>query len=432
MHVEDQGDEKSLSSADSIADDDGFMVARQPVFDRSLQPWGTAVRFEQALSECDLLCDETTANILLEAHLPQRGPGHVHTLVAFPPQAILEGIPRVLWPQGIIVELPETAGLTPGMEEAVADLKHAGFGIAVSDFDNKRGCRGLNSLADLLVVQAGDGHNGAGLEDRIAAAHEFGAKVLVRGLTSWTPMLHARTANADMFQGFFFNRMNLRQSHKSVTATQLSRLRLLECLGKPDADFKALAHVIEADAALTYRLLLFLNSASFGLARQVMSIQQAIVLAGWQPLKKWLEIALLTDLSPTARHQELCYYAALRAGFLKRTARAAGLIQLQPQLSLLGLLSYIEPIMEMPPAQALAGVPLEDTLRQALCEQKGSLAPWLLLAQAMENADWPYAGRLAQSVGLKLTDLSRCHLESLAEADTLFRLLPAPQGASAA
>jgi len=424
--------DSSGAPATDAAEDDGFMVARQPVFDRGLQPWGTAVRFEQAKSECDLLCDETTANILLEAHLPQRGPGHAHTLVAFPPQAILEGIPKILWPQGIVVELPEAAGLTPGMEEAVLDLKQAGFGIAIADFENRHGCKGLLALGDLVVVQARLDKDGHGLDDRILEARSFGAKVLVRGLTSWTPMLQARTANADMFQGFFFNRMNLRQSVRSVTATQLSRLRLLECLSKTDADFKALAHVVEADAALTYRLLLFLNSASFGLARQVTSIQQAIVLAGWQPLKKWLEIALLTDLSPTPRHQELCYYAALRAGFLKRVARAANMLHLQPRLSLLGLLSFIEPIMEMPPAQALAGVPLEESLRQALCEQKGSLAPWLALAQAMENADWRYAGNLAQSVGLRLADLARCHLESHAEADTLFRLLPSPQGANAA
>lgn len=387
--------------------------------------------FAQPRKDGQLFSDETTANMLLEAYLPQRGPAHAQTLVSFPAASVLEGIPRVLWPQGIFVELDEDAGNMSGIPKAVAGLKEAGYGIAVADFRNTPSCRALNALADVLVLNAGD-TDGPSLEERIQAAHSFGAKSLVRGLASWNPMLQARAVNADMFQGFFFNNMNLRPSQKSVTATQLSRLRLLECLDKPDADFKALARVVEADAALTYRLLLFLNSASFGLARQVNSIQQAIVLAGWKPLKKWLEIVLLTDLSPTPRHQELCYYAAQRAGFLKRVAKAAGMELLMPRLSLLGLLSYIEPILEMPPAQALANVPVEDEIRLALCGKKSALSPWLALVQAMENGDWAYAGQLSNSVGLCTSDLSRCYLDSLAEADTLFRMLPAPQAAPAA
>lgn len=409
---------------------DGFVVSRQPVFDRSLQPWGTAISFAQPKSEGVLFSDETTASVLLEAHLPQRGAGH-STIVSFAAEAILEGIPRVIWPQGIAVELNEADCAEPGIVTAVTDLKQAGYGIAVAGFKNMTAFRALNSQADMFVIDAVDPGEGPSLEQRVEAAHEFRARALVRGLTGWAPMLQARSSNADLLQGFFFKEMNLRPSSKCITATQASRLRLLECLGKPDADFKALAQVVEADAALTYRLLLFLNSASFGLARQVTSIQQAIVLAGWQPLKKWLEIALLTDLSPSARHQELCYYAAQRAGFLKRVARAAGMEVLVPRLSLLGLLSYLEPIFEMPPAQVLSNIPVEDVIRRALCGEKSSLSSWLSLAQAMENADWVHAARLAKSAGLSLSDLSRCQLESFAEADTLFRLLPSPVAVSA-
>ncbi len=419
-------------AAEQQACEPGFMVTRQPVFDRGLQPWGTAMCFAQPKGDGLLFADETTANMLLEAYLPQRGPSHAQTIVYFPAAAVLEGMPRLLWPQGIVVEIDEAAGSTTGIPKAVSELKQAGYGIAVSSFRNAPSCRALNSLADIIICDALELEGGPSLQQRIQAVHEFGAKSLVRGLASWHPMLEARAINADMFQGFFFNKMNLRPSQRSVTATQLSRLRLLECLDKPDADFKALARVVEADAALTYRLLLFLNSASFGLARQVTSIQQAIVMAGWKPLKKWLEVVLLTDLSPTARHQELCYYAAQRAGFLKRVAKAADLEPLMPRLSLLGLLSYLEAILEMPPAQALSDVPVEDEIRLALCGQPSSLSPWLSMVRAMENANWSRAGELAVNIGLCLPDLSRCYLDSLTEADTLFRMLPAPHDQPAA
>jgi EAL and modified HD-GYP domain-containing signal transduction protein len=262
-------------------------------------------------------------------------------------------------------------------------------------------------------------------------ARQYGAKVQVRGLSNWNGMLLARAANADMFQGFFFSQMNLPPSGKSVTATQLSRLRLLACLDKPDADFMELAQIVEADAALTYRLLVFLNSASFGMRRKVDSIKQAIVLAGWAPLNKWLKFILIADLSPSPRHQELCYYAAQRADFLKRVAKTAGLERLVPTLSLLGLLSYIEAILEMPPAQALASVPVADVILHALCGKKSPLSPWLALVQAMENAEWDHAEQIGKSAKLSMAELARCYRESFAVADALFRYLPASQAAPA-
>lgn len=407
----------------------GFLVTRQPIFDRSLEPWGAAMRFSLSGNEAHLFCDETSANMLLEAYLPQRDASASRILIGFPEEAVLQDIPRLLWPEGVILEIEESAGLRLGIVRVVADLKQSGFGIAVSDFHNRPGCGGLNALAEIMVIDCPeDGDNAhENREERIQAAHGLGAKVLVRGLTSWNTMLQARMANADYFQGFFFNRMHLKPSSRLITATQVSRLRLLECLSQPDSDFKALARVVEADAALTYRLLLFLNSASFGLARKVTSIEQAIVLAGWQPLKKWLEIALLTDLSPSPRHQELCHYAAQRSIFLRRVAKSAGMERLSPSLSLLGLLSFIEPILEMPPEQALQNIPVSEAIRSALCGQKSPLSSWLALANAMENAQWELATRLGASAKLTLSDLSRCYLESLTEADTLFRLLPAPK-----
>jgi len=378
--------------------------------------------FAQSDLDDSLFGDETSASILLEAYLPQRGFANEKTIVFFPAQAVLEGAPRLLWPQNMLVEVDEAAGTVPGLACAIAEIKKAGYGIAVSGYTNNAACGALTRLADVVVIDA----TAPALGELVAAARGTGVKTMVNGLSNWEVMLHARNAQADMLQGFFFNQMSLRPSAKSITATQLSRLRLLECLGKPDADFKALARLVEADAALTYRLLLFLNSAGFGLGRKVESIQQAIVLAGWQPLHKWLEIILLTDLAPSARHQELCYYAAQRAGFLKRVAKAAGRDALMPVLSLLGLLSYVEPILEMPPAQALANIPVADGIRLALCGRKSPYSPWLALVHAMERADWDEAERVGASAGLCMAELSRCYRESFVEADTLFRALSSP------
>lgn len=410
----------------------GFVATRQPVFDRRLEPWGTCVGFVQPPENGPVFSDELTAGFLLAAYVPRRGQLDAQTVVSFDAAAILDGLPRLLPAQGTYIEVDEAAGDTFGIPKAVGELKQAGYGVAVGGFENRSGCSALNSLADVLIID-GDGSSNAGddaaLQELIQAAHGFKAKVQVRGLSTWKHMLQARAVNADRFQGLFFNQMNLAASGKSVTATQLSRLRLLEYVDRADADFKTLTRVVEADAALTYRLLLFLNSASFGLRQKVDSIPQALMLAGWKPLKNWLKIILITDLLPTARHQELCYYAAQRANFLQRVARAAGLERLESTLSLVGLLSYLEAILEVPMAQALEQVQVADPVQRVLCGQKSPLSPWLALAQAMDRGDWQQAERLAKSANLCMTDLAHCYHESFAEADTLFRDLPRPQTA---
>jgi EAL and modified HD-GYP domain-containing signal transduction protein len=410
----------------------GFVALRQPVFNRALEPWGTALEFIQPPENGPIFSNELTATFLLAAHVPQRGPANAKNIISFDAPGILDGMPRLLPPQGTYVEVDEELGKEASITKAASELKQAGYGIAVGGFRNSSSARALNQLADVLIIDGnGASDSGEALQELIRSAQQFGAKIQVRGLSSWKLMLQARDANANMFQGFFFNQMDIHPSGKTVSATQFSRLRLLEYIDRADADFKSLAQVIEADAALTYRLLVFLNSASFGLRQKLSSIQQALVVAGWKALKNWLKIILITDLSPTPRHQELCYYAAQRANFLQRVARAAGAERLEPTLSLLGLLSYLEAILEVPMSQALANLHVTDAVQQALCGQKSSLSSWLALAQAMESRNWEQAYHLIKSTKLCMADLARCYHESFAEVDTLFRDLPEAQATRA-
>lgn len=416
---------------DAMTDDDscgmGFLVTRQPVFDRRLDPWATAVGFAQSPAEEQLWADDATGGVLLESYMPQRC-ARERTLVRFSAAGVLARAPLLLWPEELLVEVDEAGGRDPSVVCAMTELGRAGYGVAVSGWRGDPACAELTRLADVLALPA----DAADLPGRVAAARgagRTGVRILADGLTDWASMVRAHAAKADLLRGFFFHRMALRPGARNVTATQLSRIRLLRFLGQPDADFKALTDLVEADAGLAYRLLVFVNSAAFGLGRKVGSIRQAIVLAGWQALQRWLEVLLLTDLSPSARHQELCYYAAQRGDFLKRVARASGRARLAPSLSLLGLFSLLEGILEMPASQALERVPLDEPLRLALCGRTSPYSPWLALVRAMERADWAEAVRLAAGTKLGLADLGRCYRESFVEADTLFRALAQPEPA---
>jgi len=62
-------------------------------------------------------------------------------------------------------------------------------------------------------------------------------------------------------------------------------VRIMQALRNPHASVKGIAHVVEADQAITMQILRLINSSFYGLSRRVDSVQQAIVLLGANTLK---------------------------------------------------------------------------------------------------------------------------------------------------
>jgi len=399
-----------------------FMITRQPVFDQKLVTWGAALDFFQSAEAGPLFPDEFTTSLMFDSYLPQRRQEGFLTQVGISPAVLLEGHTVSIEPVGVYLAIGETAAETAGLCNAVVGLKASGFGIAVTDFRDRPGCRDLDGLADVLVLDMAD--DVQTLAARIRSAKAFGAKVQVRNLHTWGRMLAAKSAGADLIQGFFFNKFDVFPDSASITPRQITRLRLLEGIDKTDADFNELTAIVAADAPLSYRLLAYLNSASLSIPHKVDSVQQAIVLLGWKPLRNWLKIVLLTDLSNSERHEEYCYYAAQRANFLSRVGRAAGLNQFVPSRSLLGLFSLLESILEQPMERILADVPVAEPIKAALLGQTTPFTPWLKLMEAMELAQRERIEALGKSIGLSLGDLSRCYREAFWITDALFRSLP--------
>jgi EAL and modified HD-GYP domain-containing signal transduction protein len=399
-----------------------FLITRQPVFDQRLQTWGAALDFYQPEESGPLFPDELTTSLMFDSYLPQRRQNGFKTQVGVDPVVILEGHTGGIEPEGVFLAVDESAGATPGLCEAVAVLKGLGFGVAVTDFRDRPADRGLDGLADILVLDMED--DADALAARIRTARALGALVQIRHLLDWSQMSAAREAGADLFQGFFFNKLDAFPQHANITPRQITRLRLLERIDQTDVDFNALTRIVAEDAPLAYRLLTYLNSASLSIPHKVDSVQQAIVLLGWKPLRNWLKIVLLTDLAGTGRHEEFCYFAAQRANFLSRVGAAAGLNQFVPSLSLLGLFSLLESILGMPMAQALSAVPVADGIKAALLGGQSAFTAWLKLIDAMETAQRERIEAMGKSIGLSLGDLSRCYREAFWVTDALFRNLP--------
>ncbi|WP_231512265.1 HDOD domain-containing protein [Paucibacter sp. KBW04] len=165
-----------------------------------------------------------------------------------------------------------------------------------------------------------------------------------------------------------------------------------------DEDVALLAADIKADAALSVRMLQYLNSAGATPGRALESIEQAVMVLGRDALYRWTS-QMLIRLSPARPAlQALQALALARARLLELLARAAG--DAKPEaLYLLGLASILPQLLHCSPAEAAAMLQLPSEASQALLAQTGPWAVYLQIAQALDAAETEQVSALAQPFG---------------------------------
>ena len=166
-----------------------------------------------------------------------------------------------------------------------------------------------------------------------------------------------------------------------------------------------LAEAVRADAALTYRLLRYANSPGIGLRQPVQTAEQAVMVLGRNELSRWLSVLLLSSAQVRQASPALQDRALARGRLLEQVARLQDQADIGTPFTL-GLLSGIEPLLQVPLAQALAPLRLPDDSRSALLQRQGALAPGLDLLDAMDAGDAPATLQALQALGLPQLDLA--------------------------
>jgi EAL and modified HD-GYP domain-containing signal transduction protein len=380
-------------------------IARQPIFDDKRRLWGyelfgvgrsTATPSGVPASDAVAISVASSALIGLQ-EISARGR---KVLMPFGEKSLLDQLPYALPPALTAVMVSEDLFGRPDVPAALEQLKADGYLIAVTGFSRRTACEPLYRLADVLGIGVGNRPDDdlAGL---LEAARSWTALRMARRVSDPARFDACRKMGFDLFQGSFF------KSPQSVTvrqftSTEVSRFQLLRLIETQDPDTARLAEAIQADVALSFRLLAYLNSAAFGLASKIGSIRQAIALLGWRNLRIWLRVALLADMGQTQEAPELVLLAAQRGKFLERIAETHDFWGFDPDsLHLLGLFSLLDALLGLPMAEIVDYLPLDQHLKAALCREPGSqYTPLLRLAQSCEEARWGEAASRIQQLNM--------------------------------
>ncbi len=150
-------------------------------------------------------------------------------------------------------------------------------------------------------------------------------------------------------------------------------------------DVRELEAVLKRDPGLAFRLMRYLNSPAFGLSVEVNSLGHALMLLGYNRLKRWL--ALLLASAGQAEDAKPLMFAAVRRGLLAEAlGRIHGDAETQGELFLCGVFSLLDRLLQQPLDEVLKGVPVPERVAQALRDESGPHGPYLALVRAVEQS----------------------------------------------
>ena len=200
---------------------------------------------------------------------------------------------------------------------------------------------------------------------------------------------------------------------RRLSPESLLILQLMQMV-QANVDVRHLESALKRDAVVTYQLLRYLNSASFGFGVEVQSLRHAVALMGYGPLYRWLAV-LLTHSTAHPPSAALMQAAVIRGRFVELLGQGLLPQREAENLFVTGMFSLLDGLLGVPITEVLDKIQLPEAVVQALRTREGMYGPFLRLVEACESAEGGGAV-LAEAAFLTSAQTNSAHVGALAWA----------------
>lgn len=308
---------------------------------------------------------------------------------------LLRGYVTLLPPHQTAIEILETVPADDLVVATCRRLKDAGYMIVLDDFSEGDAREPLATVADIIKVDL----RATSVENCSAIVKRYGSprrRILAEKTETREEFLAARKVGFSYFQGYFFRKPEIVQA-REIPANRINYLRLLQAISQPEADPRNIEEILKGEASLCYRLLRYLNSPIFGFRQEVRSVRHALTILGDREMRRW--IRLVTTLTAGQnRPTDLILTALTRARFCEMISTKVD--HGSSDLFLVGMLSVMDAILELPMGLVLDGIAVEPDTRAVLLGERCPLSPIYDLMLAQEAGQWDEAERLSRELRL--------------------------------
>ncbi len=326
-------------------------------------------------------------------------------------QEYVNGERDIAFPSGsVVLEILEDIKPTPAVIQGIKNLKSQGFTIALDDFIFEEHLMPLVPLVDIIKIDIMQLSEEALRKGINQIKPVFFGKLLAEKIETPEEFELCKSLGFDYFQGYFLEKPIIVKG-KKMPSNKLATLHLLSRLQDPDVEFDELESIVKNDPSLSFKLLRYINSPSFGLGDSVSSIKQALVLLGLSALKRWMTLIVLSSASD--KSPDLILKSLSRAKMCELLSRLLKLKN-EDQYFLVGLFSVLDAMLDQEKSVILEQVHLQKEMNIALLEKRGNMGKILKCVIAYEHGNWDEVrlGKVPQKI------IQKTYLDSIAWANS--------------
>lgn len=405
---------------------DYIFLARQPILDRQQNLVAYELLFRSYRAEHAIISDNMNATSVV-IHNAFCGMGISAVLgklcgyINVDAQFLLSDLVEALPPRQVIMEILESVEPDDKLIDRVRELRRRGYLLALDDYVGD-----LDKTAPLLsevdivkvdVHQVGQDKLG----DAVSRLRRNPVRLIAEKVETQEQFQQACDLGFDFFQGYYFARPQLLARKQQKNPGKVYLLRLLSMV-MSDADINILEAEFKGHPILSYNLIRIVNSAAMGLRERIKSLRHAIVLLGRRQLQVWMQLLLYTVGDDNVTSNPLLLTAAARGKLMELVARSDPNATREDHDTafMVGILSLVDALLEMPRREILDELPVSDVVRDALLFGKGKQGSFLRLIVKVENGELEdLKVVLAEVPWLDFNDLLQMQLESVAWANNI-------------
>jgi len=387
-------------------------VARQPILTGNEQVFGYELLFRDGVADYFRSTDpdaasRSTLDTSLLMGLDVLCDGR-RAFINCTTETLLKDYITLLPAAQVVVEVLESVSVDDLVKAACVRLKEGGYTIALDDFVADDPRAELAEYADFIKVDL----QATSVPERAAIVKRFGSphcRILAEKVETREEFNDCKKAGFTYFQGYFFRRPEILQA-REIPKNQVNYLRLLQAISHDEVEAKEIEDIIKGEASLCYRLLRYLNSAAFSFASEIHSVRHGLAILGEREVRRWVRLVATLGAGQN-KPSDLVLSALVRARYCELLAPKVP--HGDSDLFLVGLLSLMDSILQMPMGVVLEGISLDRETRAVLLGQKSLLGPVYQLMLSQEAADWPKVAELCRQMRVPESLATTCHWQAM-------------------
>jgi c-di-GMP-related signal transduction protein len=355
-------------------------IGRQAIFDEKMRLYGYELLFRSGAENAFSGDVEDATNQTIDNCLSMITCSSCQNLfINCTRNALVSRSVKLLPSRTAVLEILETVTVDAELVRACKELKQGGFRLALDDFSPGDNRNGLIEIADYVKVDFRATDPAARQE-----IYKMFAKKTIFLAEKVETMVEVQTALAEgntLFQGYFHARPEI-IAEAQISAAKTVYLQLFAALADTPMNTGTIERLLLMEPSLCYRLLRLANSAVYGLRYRVSTIQAALNTVGEDAFRKLVTVVLAGNLSHSGVDRDA--EQALERAFLCESL-AGVLNENGPELYMLGMLSRMDRMLNIPMKQLIDLISVDSRIQEALLGSVEGMGRALVLCEYEER-----------------------------------------------